>query len=496
VARLWERMEADPRRTLLMVLALTALLRVPFLGAPLQPDEGGFLMVATQWNDEGPALYGGQWVDRPPLLLVVFRLASMLGGSTVALRLLALCFGLTTVLAAWVAGRAINGVRGGIASAIVAAAISSSYVLDGFALTGESIAVPFVMSSCALTLLAAQSGRERWQAVGLALAAGVLASMAFLVKQNFVDAALFAAVLLSVAVRRTWRALLAGLVGVAVPLVVTAMWARSDDGPGLYKLWHALFRFRRRALDLMESASASVPVGRLVLLGVFFVVTGMVILTWQLLRAGRHAEAPAGLRLALVATLGYDVVSVLVGASWWTHYLLQLGPVLAMGTAMATRSPLIRLRTQLAAVVVTMTSVTASLGGVADAAAASPPGSSEVAVAGYLRNASKPGDSIVVVYGTPSIIEMAGLSTPYKYSWSLPVRARDPHLTNLVATLRGSSAPTWLLEMDDFTMWGLDTSAFRHVRAARYHVVATVCGHHLYLHDGLTRQLPPIPVCP
>jgi hypothetical protein len=482
-----------------MVLALTAVLRVPFLTAPLQPDEGGFLMVARQWDDGGSALYGNQWVDRPPLLLVVFRAAEVLGGSTVVLRLLALGFGVVTIVAAGLAGRAINGVRGEVAATIVAAAISSSYVLDGFALTGESIAVPFVMTSCTLSLLATQSGRprSRSQSLMLAFAAGVLASMAFLVKQNFIDAALFAAVLLGVTARRTWRLILAGLIGVGVPLFATVLWARSDDGPGLYKLCNALFRFRRRALDIIEDASASVPVGRLVWLVVFFVVTGMVLLAWQAIGATRRgADAPVELRLALLVMLGYGLVSVLAGASWWTHYLLQLGPVLAMGTALASRKQSSWPWVPLYPAVVTATAISASLGGLAYAAGASLPGSADVTLGTYLKHASRPGDSIVIAYGVPSIIELSGLSTPYKYSWTLPIRGRDPHLTDLVATLRGGSAPTWLVDMQGFNTYGLDTPAFRRARAARYHMTAVVCGHRIYLHNGLTRPPPPTPGCP
>jgi hypothetical protein len=116
-------------------------------------------------------------------------------------------------------------------------------------------------------------------------------------------------------------------------------------------------------------------------------------------------------------------------------------------------------------------------------------------VGSFLRDASEPGDSVVMAYGAPSVIEQSGLSTPYRYSWSLPMRTRDPHLTRLVDTLTGPNAPTWLVEIGDFDWWGIDTPAFRSVRAQDYRVVASVCGHDVYLHDGLERDLPPIPSC-
>lgn len=280
VAKALDSLESAPRRGLALALTLAVLLRLPFLDAPLQSDEGGFLMVAGQWTGGGSSLYGDQWVDRPPLLLVIFRLATVVGDSAVTLRVLALLFGLITVLAAWWAGRLINGARGGLAAAVVAAAISSSFSFAGFALTGEGIAVAFVMVSCALTLQATYDGRtssegldppDRQRSLGrggarallLAASAGMLAAMAFLVKQNFIDAGLFAAVVFAAAVRTNWRLLAAGAAGLLLPLVTTVVWADSDEGPGLVKLWHAVFWFRVRAVEVIHSAADSMPLDRL-----------------------------------------------------------------------------------------------------------------------------------------------------------------------------------------------------------------------------------------
>ena len=70
-----------------LIAVLAAALRVPYLRAPMSPDEGGFLVVARHWHPGGGSLYGPYWVDRPPLLIAFFRLADALGGFT-ALRLL------------------------------------------------------------------------------------------------------------------------------------------------------------------------------------------------------------------------------------------------------------------------------------------------------------------------------------------------------------------------------------------------------------------------
>jgi hypothetical protein len=86
--RLWATLERRPGRSLVIAILVAALLRLPFAGWPLGSDEGGCLLVARQWDGDGPLLYDGQWVDRPPILIAVFKLGSLFGGA-VGLRSLA-----------------------------------------------------------------------------------------------------------------------------------------------------------------------------------------------------------------------------------------------------------------------------------------------------------------------------------------------------------------------------------------------------------------------
>mgnify|MGYP001763310400 CR=1 FL=1 len=78
-------------RSLLVACAVvaTVLSRIPRLRYPLSPDEAGFLTVGGGWNSAGPYLYGEHWVDRPPLLITIFRIAEATGGM-VPLRLIGL----------------------------------------------------------------------------------------------------------------------------------------------------------------------------------------------------------------------------------------------------------------------------------------------------------------------------------------------------------------------------------------------------------------------
>jgi hypothetical protein len=88
------------------------LLRLPFVAAPLSPDEGGFLVLARQWHAAGPggSLYGRYWVDRPPLLVATFQLADALGGLT-ALRLIGALASAITVVAVGATVNRLSGPR-------------------------------------------------------------------------------------------------------------------------------------------------------------------------------------------------------------------------------------------------------------------------------------------------------------------------------------------------------------------------------------------------
>ena len=71
---------AGPIGNTVAAALLAVALRLPFLSVPLAPDEGGYLLVASNWHDDGPYSYGRIFVDRPPFLLLIYRLAVAFGG--------------------------------------------------------------------------------------------------------------------------------------------------------------------------------------------------------------------------------------------------------------------------------------------------------------------------------------------------------------------------------------------------------------------------------
>ena len=53
----------------------------------------------------------------------------------------------------------------------------------------------------------------------------------------------------------------------------------------------------------------------------------------------------------------------------------------------------------------------------------------------YLDEHARPGDTAVVAFGAPNILQGAGLQSPYPQLWSLPARVRDPQARELADVL-------------------------------------------------------------
>jgi hypothetical protein len=168
-----------------LVALLAALWRAPFADRPLSSDEGGFLLVASQWSP-GHSLYGNYWVDRPPLLIFFFGLADGLGGA-LALRILGIVLVVTSVVLAALVGRLVvrrvdpeAAGRAELLAALTAAVFLVSPLFGSFEVNGELIAVPLVLAGV-LALLHADELTRPAQRAGWLVGAGGLGAAAALV---------------------------------------------------------------------------------------------------------------------------------------------------------------------------------------------------------------------------------------------------------------------------------------------------------------------------
>jgi hypothetical protein len=204
---------------------------------------------------------------------------------------------------------------------------------------------------------------------------------------------------------------------------------------------------------------------------------------------------------AVTGTAAVELIGVVLGANYWPHYLIALIPMLALVTGVAAGSPLPgtgagtlrgQHRTQLAAAVAVVTTlVAAPIGAVAVHTYHSHP----YQVGRWLASSAERTDTVVVPFNHANVIEASGLSSPYPYSWSLPVRTLDPGLALFTHTLtRRHGAPTWVVRWDAPHTWGLDRRDHAiHALQTYYREVAVVCGHPVWLHRGVRRSLPVLP---
>jgi hypothetical protein len=477
-------------------------MRTVYVFWPLRADEGGYLFIARHWDANGEFLYGDYHVDRPPLLMAIFRLAALTEWDQ-GIRVLSIPFALAFVLAAARAGQLLAGDTAARWSVVTAGALITSPALAADQADGELFAVPFVMGSIVATLTAWRrpGGAAR---VGWALLAGVLASSAFLVKQNFLEGFVLAGLLVlgdvvrRRRVRKRVRAIVAGTaIGAVLPHLVVLAWATASDIDGL-QIWRDIAAMRGEAVEVIWAQSTRAPMTRAVMLVALAIASGVLLLLVTWLRSTPRRELRRRHETwAVSGCLAFGVVAIVAGGSYWPHYLLQLAPALALAAGFTIGVGIPGTAAQMMRWVryTAVMSVVACLA-MAVVYATVPWVWFHQRTGEWLAASSRPGDTVFVAYGSPSVLEEADLETPYPYLWSLPMRTEDPDQRRLRALLEGPRAPTWIVEMNDLGSWGIDAEG--HLQALveeRYDVVETVCENPVWLRTDRPRELAPPPEC-
>ena len=477
------------RGALWAAVLVVVLVRLPFLTAPLTSDEGGFLVVAGQWGP-GDSLYGDYWVDRPPLLITVFALADLLGG-TVALRLIGCVAAVATVVLAHALGRRIGGPRGAVWATWAAAGFISTPLFDARQVSGELLAVPFVLAGV-LALLTGAARPRGVERVLLLAAAGGAGAAAVLVKQSFFDVFVFvAAYVLALELRRgrgRGRGLVPWVGAGAVLVTAVVLGGAAARGTGPLELWDAVVTFRAEAASVIaSSASIDTPV-RLLRYPLILALSGALVVGGALVLRVYRRRGSEPIADATLALLAWEMLAVLGGGSYWLHYLVGLVPGLVLATALLTPEPgrAAALGRVGAAWAVTL-AVAANLVQMVVPHTPSP----AEAAATWLSAYSEPGDTVVVAYGQPNILAESGTTSPYADLWSLPVRVRDPELTRMTRLFRSPDAPDWVLVWGTLDSWGIDPVHAEAAMRPRYEEVASVCGFVVYLHREVRRTAGP-----
>jgi hypothetical protein len=465
-------------------LLLVLVLRAPYLSTPLGRDEGGISYVASYWSvGHGSSLYGAYWLDRPPLLVALFKLAG-LGGDR-GVRVLGALAAVGLVVAIALLGRAVAGQRAGWIAGLLAAFLAGSVSLAAVYTPGELLAaVPSTLSVLCL-VLAHRSRQARF-----VVAAGALAVGAALIKQSFLDAGVAGVVFVAVSaaldrdVRLRWT--LAYVAGAAIPLAALLVWLVAT-GLSIGAFVYTLFGFR---LDLLHTlAATNLPLHlRLAHLrepawtsGLMLALAGALVGLW-------HLRRDRVLAVTFGAWLAAATVGVLGGGSYFPHYLIELVPVSCVAAAAVLASARAPIR-----LVVLGAFVAVALNAAYDGAALAAhrtPHRRELAVGHYIRDHARPGDTTYVMYARANVVYYAGLRQPYPYLWSLMVRVRPGARAQLQRLLGSPRRPTWLVPWQEARRWQLDPggTTARLLRRG-YRLAAVVCSHPIYVRND--RPAPP-----
>jgi hypothetical protein len=466
-----------------VVLALV--LRAPYLWTPLGRDEGGIAYIARNWPGGHGSLYGSYWLDRPPVLVGLFKVA-VLGGDR-GVRVLGALAAVALVVLIAALGRQVAGERAGRIAGLLAALLTGCVAIDAVLTPGELLAaVPSSLS--VLCLVLAHRRRE----TRLVLAAGLLAAGALLVKQSFLDAVVAGVAFVAVTaahdreVRVRWP--LAYVAGAGTPLVALLVWqvaAKLSGGGFVY----ALAGFR---LDALHALSGSdIPLReRVTALLDPALLSGLVVVVPAALAGLRRLRGDRVLLITFSAWLAAAVVGVMGGGSYWPHYLIELVPVSCVGAAVLLAAAPARTRMAVLGAATALSLVAAIAGAIY--VGQHPLRLPELAVARYVRSHARPGDTQYVMYARANVAYYDGLPTPYPYQWSLMVRAVPGARTRLQHLLGSDRRPTWVVQWQAPDRWQLDPGG-RTAQLLRqgYRRAAVVCGHPVYVRTD--RPAPPRP---
>ncbi|WP_372728009.1 hypothetical protein [Nocardioides sp.] len=493
----------DSRWTPLVAAAAAVLLRLPALATPLRSDESGFLLVARAWDPQPDSLFGPYFVDRPPLLIAAVRLADWVGGPYFLRVVGAVACGLLVLAAAQVARLIANDLAARW-TAVAVAALTVNPLIDAEAVKGELLALPVIMGSFWLTLLAVRSSSARL-AVLAAVLAGVLAGVAVGLKQNLVAGLVFAAVVLVMSRltgRLSGRQLLrlggAAAVGAAIPVAITVGWALAV-GVHLSTLAYTVYGFRSDAALVIAEQSAAAPLGRALTLVLVAIGAGLVFVIGGFLvhLAGEWRDDPV-ITAATLAVLVVDVAGLVAGGSYWRDYLFPLVPATALCAAMLARRSSRRGRAMRTVIVAAAaSSALVVVGWIGLAANEAREAGTEIRGGQAIAEASAPGDTLVVFGGHAEVQLASGLRSPYPHLWSLPMRTLDPEYVELRALLSGPEAPTWLMASVPFDAWDNPAGAALAADVDRFYVRhGTGCfDRPIYLHRGLDRPAVTVAHC-
>jgi len=357
------------------------------------------------------------------------------GGSATAIRVAAAVVGALVVLATMVLTQRTAGRIPAMAAGLLLAVFGSSPLIESFTLSGELLAsLPAVLSLIAFVAYL-RSGRFGWL-----IACGLLTGAAVTIKQSGFDGGLAAVAYLLLCRRRQGLAPAAVIVASAVvPVAVSAL-----ASPSFSDWWYAMVTYRGQG-DSILSGSAS---ERFSQFRDTFPHALQALALPALLAAYGWRRSPVLARL----WLGAAALAVLGGGNFHAHYYVQLGPPLALLGGVGAARVLERRSGLMAGICAGLAvwSLAAVVPLWFDSPAAQARGAfpndphlqHDAEVIDYVRQHTRPGQPIFVMWAAANVYYGADRPPPVPYMWFRNIQAIPGALDKVHAALASPSRPS------------------------------------------------------
>ena len=526
---------AAPDVLWLLVAVLASLaLRIPFFTVPMIHDEGGYAYAARGWFEGTGQLYHDLWISRPQGIFLVYgAVFELLGDGVLALRFAAWVFAALSIVAIWLFARRWSTPTVANVAAVIAGVLLSLPHLEAFTANAEIFMGMPVAFSAFWLLRQYQEGWSHWQVIGV----GVLIGIATQLKPSGVTmtAVAVAFLLLAVDFPRRARLRLCADVGLGLALVALPTFVH-----GWFLGWRE-FIYATITYRLTQQSSATVGIGHHIdaLRGLFSSRAALAMVLLVLLILGlRHrvvlaerarwralprqvrdvsAHAPAALfsyhpvppfrlfrpqdgagmliRLWALGALG----GIALGGDWWTHYLIQGVPPLALWLAYNvvlishTLRRSLRWLFQVAVAGLLLVSFTVLIGsrdGIAQRLFNYPGYPAQEEIARYLSEHSDPDRTIYVAFDQAAIYYLADRRPAYRHLYEQELRAIPSAYAEIIAIIRSPDRPQYLVTTREPGSFADDSRAFWREVGLYYEVETTIGGVPIY-REKPASELPP-----
>lgn len=497
---------------LLVALLLSLALRIPFFNIPMIHDEGGYAYAARSWFEGTGQLYDDIWISRPQGIFVLYGIVFRVFGENVwSFRFAAWIFAALTVLAVWLFARRWSTPGVATVAALLTAILSSLPNLEGFTANAE-VFMGLPAAFAAFWLLRQQ--QTRWTRAGL-IGIGILIGIATVLKPSGVVMLFVALAFIGMTAggTRRERLRLCGimLLGVTIVGIVTLL-------HGWYLGWGDFF-YATITYRLTSQSSATVstmhhlraigslavettPMLMLIALALIFKhrfhihrITGSALgRTCAVQTTGRvssyitaQPDHAAGTLIRLWA-LG-ALAGIAMGGDWWTHYIIQVVPPLALWLAW-NMSVIIRtlrhwrrwLFTAMTVGLLLLPFMVVFRGEqeILNGPYEHPGYPAQAEVARYIQENSEPGDTIYVAFDQASIYYLSDRQPAYRHLYDQELRALPNSYADIISIISGPNRPLYIVSTVHPGPFPDDSRAFWREVGKYYDVETTIDGVPVY----------------